>query len=294
MSWRALAAALLGLATAACGGVSYRVARDVPQPDHIAVLPFAGEGDLTLREIARGLLLSRLRTRGYHTPETAWVDRVLSEHGWLGDPERFDPTALPIADAIKALGVDAVVIGREVDDSSFNFLLLRRHAVGGVLAITDAAGRTYWSTDHSASRFGGLLITSGQVFEEVRAQGAHATPMATLALIDEFVADVAVTVPARESTPLAEGPPLIQEARASLQALADGGARLVVEARSRADAVLRFDIEHNVAGVPMVALPEDPGRHRGERDLPAGATAPRVVLRARDAFGRETAADVAL
>ena len=292
MTTRTLLATALVLITTACGGVSYHVQRDVPQPGSIAVLPFTGEGDLTLREVARGLLRSRLRGQGYHTPETAWVDRVLSEHGWLADPLRFDVAAMPLREAMQALGVDAVAIGREVDDSSFNFLLLRRHAVGGELAITVADGRTWWSSDHSATRFGGFLITSGQVFEEVRAQGAHGTPMSTLALVDEFVADVAGTVPPREATPLASGPPPILDAKASLQALPEGGSRLVVAARSRPDAVLRFDVDDTITGVPMVAVPGEPDRHRGERDLPAGATAPHVVLRARDAFGRETRTDV--
>src|SRR5262249_10335622 len=157
-----------------------------------------------------------------------------------------------------------------------NFLLLRRQAVGGVLSITDKEGREYWTADHSATRFGGLLITSGQVFEEVRAQGAHGTPMSTLALIDEFIADVAATVPDRASTPLAAERPVIAGAKAALQPLADGGARLVVDARSRADAVLRFDVDGSTVGVPMVAVPGDPSHHRGQHDLPAGATSPRI------------------
>src|SRR5436190_4614436 len=175
MNVRPLLCAPLALAAAACGGVSYHVNPDVPQPERVAVLPFTGDGDLTLREVARGLMRARLRAQGYHTPEIGWVDRVLSEHGWLADPLRFDVDALPLRDAISALEVDAVVIGREVDDSSFNFLLLRRQAVGGVLSITGADGRSWWTSDHSATRFGGFLITSGQVFEEVRAQGAHGT-----------------------------------------------------------------------------------------------------------------------
>ena len=101
-------------------------------------------------------------------------------------------------------------------------------------------------------------------------------------------------MPERVSKPLATEPPAIRDAVATLQPLAEGGARLVVEARANGDAVLRFDVDDRLAGVPMVALPGEPGHHRGEHDLPAGATAPRIVLRARDAFGRETTTDVTL
>lgn len=293
-SWPLLA--LLAVGSAACGGVHHTVRADVPQPRSIAVLPFAGDASPSLRAAARQLLTSRLLTRGYEVPETAWVDRVLSEHGWLRDPERAAPTPqpMPLADVLKALGTDAVAVGTELDESSFNILVLRRQSVGGRVAITDAQGREYWSADHGAATLGGFLLTSGQVFTELRAQGEHGTPMASLALTDEFVADIAGTVPerkvdARGTTP----PPAIAAIRASRTRGSDGE-RVVVEAEAPPGTSLRFELAPHLAGVPMAELPGQPGHYRGAQELPPGTAIARVTVRARDAYGRESAQEGSL
>lgn len=282
--------AAFALGATACGGVSHAVRSDVAQPRSIAVLPFAGEASPTLRAAARQLLTSRLLTRGYEVPETAWVDRVLSERGWLRDPERPAPTPLPIplADVLQALGTDAVALGTDLDESSFNILVLRRHAVGGRVAITDAQGREYWSTTHGSATLGGFLLTSGQVFTELRAQAEHGTPMASLALTDEFVADIAGTVPERQDAARPTvPPPTIAHVRATRTRGSDGE-RIVVEAEAPRGTTLRFELAPHLAGVPMAELPDQPGHYRGAQELPVGTTLARVTVRARDAYGRET------
>lgn len=287
-----IAAALL---LAACGGVSSKLRTDVPAPATIAVLPIGGdEAPVGLRDACRQLLHSRLVARGYRAPELSWVDRVLSEHGWMQDPERFalDPEQLPAI--LKALDADAAVLCEDFDESSFNVLLLRRHAVGGRVAMRYPDGREYWSSDHSAVAFGGFLITSGQVIAELRAQGEHGTPMASLALADEFTADVVGTVPERELAPPEQPAPVVGNVETWREKAPDGGQRVVVKARANPGCELRFELAPLVAGVPMVAMPGDAERYLGQHDVPATASPQRLVVRARDAFGRESVAEVAL
>lgn len=279
-------AVLLALTATACGSVSHHVAADVPAPTTIAVLPVPGPAPAGLRDAARQLLHSRLVARGYRCPELAWVDRVLSEHGWLGDADRFVPDAARLPEVLAALQADAALVADGLDESSFNVILLRRHAVGGRVAIRDATGRTFWSSDHGASTFGGFLLTSGQVFAELRAQGEHGTPMASLALVDEFVADVVGTVPLRE-TAAAPAAPTVAAVVARRTAPAPGTERVVVTARASTGATLRCDLEPFVRGVPMVASTADATAFVGQYDVPAGTTLQRVVVHARDAWGRE-------
>lgn len=281
---------LIAATATACGSVSHSIRTDVVQPRSIAVLPFAGDASPALRAAARQLLASRLLTRGYDVPEAAWVDRVLSERGWLRDPERSAPTSVPMpfAEVLQALGTDAVAIGSDLDESSFNILVLRRQAIGGRVAITDAAGREYWSANHGAASLGGFLLTSGQVFTELRAQAGHGTPMASLALTDEFVADVVGTVPMRiaATSPVIQ-PPVISAIRATRSAGSDGE-RVVVEAEAPRGVTLRFELAPYIGGIPMSELPDAPGRYRGAQELPTGTAITRVTVRARDAFGRES------
>lgn len=281
----------VGLLLAGCGSVSHRLDPDVPQPTTVAVLPFTGPATPELRDAARQLLQSRLVQRGYRAPELAFVDRVLSERGWLRDPDHFTLPAAALREVLAALQVEAVLVGEELDESSFNVFLLRRHAVGGRLALRDAAGRASWSCDHGVSTFGGFLLTSGQVFAELRAQGEHGTPMASLALVDEFVQDVVGTIPLRTTAPAVAPPPRLGATEVGLADAADGQRRIVVTTTVDGAATLRFDLPPLAHGIPMVAIPGDPRRHRGQLDVPAGNQLPRVVVHARDAFGREVVAE---
>ncbi len=283
----------LALTFAACGGVSYHLDRNVPAPATVAVLPMQGPAPAGLRDAARQLLQSRLVARGYRVPELAWTDRVLSEHGWLRDPERFQLDAGKLGEMLTALHADAALVGDGFDESSFNVFVLRRHAVGGRVALRNADGREYWSSDHGASTFGGFLLTSGQVFAELRAQGEHGTPMASLALIDEFVEDVVGTLPTRELQPPPGAPPALTEVTSWRAAKGADVVRVRVEAKAPAGATLRFDLAPFAVGVPMVAQTDDAGRFHGEYEMPADVVVPRILVHARDAFGRETAMEVA-
>jgi hypothetical protein len=293
MSRRALALAAVAAVTAACGSISYRLDAEVPAPVTVAVLPIQGPADASLRDAARQLLHSRLVNLGYRCPELEWVDRVLSEQGWMRDPDAFvlAPDRLPTV--LAALHADAALVGEHFDESSFNVILLRRHAVGGRVAVRDAQSREWWSSSHGASTFGGFLITSGQVFSELRAQGEHRTAMASLALVDEFVADVVGTIPARPA-PAPGAPPAIADVGVDAVPQPDGSRRLVVRARAAARCSLRFDLVPHAHGIPMVAAGDDAQRYRGDYDVPAGAALQRLVVRARDAFGRERTAEAAL
>lgn len=276
---------ILLLPMAACGGVQHTVRTTVPAPRTVAVLPFAGTADAAVRDSARLLVHSRLHERGLRVVDCTWVDRVLSERGWLTDPASFDPAQLPLAQVTAALGVDAIALGRDLEDSRFNLLLVRRHAFGGRLELQLADGGAWWASDHRTSNLGGLLLASGQVFTELRAQGAHGTPMATLALVDEFVEDVLATVPMQELPPVPGSPPLLHAARCERLATATGE-RLVVEVQADPGAAVRFDAPP-LTGVPMAPVPGQPDRYRGAHDLAAGSPALTVTILARDAFGRE-------
>lgn len=289
---RLSAFAVVPILLAACGGVSAHVHRDVPQPDRVAVLPLAGPAPACLREATRQLVHSRLRNRGYEAPEPVWIDRVLSEHGWLRDPATFEPKDLPLAEALRALDVDAVVVGTGFDESRFNILVLRRHAVSGELALRAADGREAWSSSHTTSTLGGFLLTSGQVFTELRAQGEHGSPMASLALADEFTADVLETLPRREKPRVDRTQPIVRAVAARRLPGRDGEQRVVVEAEASAGASLRFQLDPYVDGVPMVATSSDPRRYVGSLDLPKDVALKRIAVRARDAYGREGAAEV--
>ena len=289
---RLAALAMASVLLTACGGVSARVHREVPQPDRVAVLPLAGPAPACLREAMRQLVHSRVRTRGYEAPEPAWVDRVLSEHGWLRDPATFDPKDLPLAAVLQALDVDGIVVGTGFDESRFNILVLRRHAVGGDLTLRVADGRDAWSSSHTTSTLGGFLLTSGQVFTELRAQGEHGSPMASLALADEFTADVLETLPRREKPRVDRAQPVVRAVVARRLPGRDGEQRFVVEAEASAGASLRFQLDPFVAGVPMTATARDPQRYVGALDVPKDVVLKRIAVQARDAYGREGAAEV--
>ncbi len=270
---------------ASCGSVISTIRNDVPVPHTIAVLPFGGAAELPVRDSARLLAQTRLRERGLLPLDCTWVDRILSEHGWLDDPAKFDPSKLPIAEVTTTLGVDALVLGHEFDESRFNLLLIRRHAFGGSLTMRDAAGDAWWSAQHSASNLGGLLLASGQVITEIQAQTAHGTPIATLALVDEFVEDTIATVPMQ---PTVQPPSAMTELRDLRVERTPNpqGERVLVEVHADPMASVTFDMPPWRA-VPMVAVPGQTGLFRGAHDLAPGVAAAPLVVVARDALGRE-------
>lgn len=291
MNARRIALASLA-ALAGCGGVSYHVAKDVPAPQSIAVLPLPGDAAPGVRAAARSLLHSRLHARGYLTPELTWVDHVLAGRGWLTDPDHFDAAHVPPAQLAEALGVDAVLIGREVDESRFNFVLLRRQRVTGAFRVVAADGRDYWTAEHGAGSFGGLLLGSGQVITELRAQGDHGTSMASLALVDQMIAEAADTVPSRQPPAPPAEPASIAGAEVARTTLPDGKQRIVVTARGAPAQILTFDLLPGPTGIPMVPAAGDRGIYRGAHDVDAGRTFAGVRVHAHDAFGRTAQQEV--
>jgi hypothetical protein len=269
---------------AACGGVSSHLAK-TPAPATVAVLPVSGTADPGARELTRALFTARLAALGFHVVENSYVDRMLSERGLLRDPEAFDTKAMPAKDLAAALGVDAVLVSSDLDSSSFNVFILRRQSVSGNVRLVDRQGSEWWSASYTASQTGGFLLKSGQVLSELRAQGEHGTPMATVALVDEFVEDVADTLPAQTPGGPAIGPgvPLVLADVAVERGPSPiaGCERLVVTAQSHEAAELEFDAPPTLAGVPMAHAGK---MFVGAADVPVGkATA--VKVHARSPYG---------
>jgi hypothetical protein len=283
------AATSLAAVLAACGGVQHRLQPNVPPPHTIAVLPFQGLAAPAVRAAARQLAQSRLRTLGYRVAEPGYVDRVLTDRGWLRDPERF-VTPDSRTDVCVALGTDAILVGDGIEETKFNYLVLRRHRVGGTLTIDLADGREWWRVEHAAGKFGGFLLTSGQVFAEFRAQGEHGTPMATMALTDEFTADAIGTVPAVPATDTVPMPPPIANVVAKRTPTATGESRLLVEAAAPSGCQLRFAVDGAAAAVPMVESPRT-GHYRGWHDLPSAEHVALTVY-ATDPWGQASTARV--
>ncbi|MCA8949764.1 MAG: hypothetical protein KDE27_09695 [Planctomycetes bacterium] len=276
---------------AACAGVSHSLDPSQPVPKSIAVLPFAGSADQLARDCARSLFETRLAARGYAVAESAWVDRRLSELGDLRDPSDYMSDAERIGEVRRALDVDAVLVGSAIDESSFQWVVLRRHSFGGELALRGDASRPWWRASHRAGGFGGLVLRSGQIFTELRAQSAHGTPMATLALIDEFVEDVVDTLPPAPADERIGDAPFVRDVRLQRADPDADRTRVTVSATASPRASLRFDLGPGHIGVPMVEDPGRPGAFVGACDFAAGDVGATVTVRARDAFGRVATAE---
>lgn len=282
---------LLGLALLpSCAGVSWT--RDPePLPTTIAILPLQGDADPRLRTLCRALLTSGLQQHGVLVLENDHTDRILAEHGWLLDPDRFDPAEVPAAAACAALGVEALLVGTGFDTTSFNILLLRRHAFGGALVLRRADGSSALRATGSVTHGGGLLLQSGQVLTELRAQGEHGTPREAAALVDAFVDDLLAALPPAESaTPPADPTATIAAALSAihLKATAHGDAmRLLVHGAVPPGTRVWLDLDAPISGVPAS---ERDGAFSVARDVDGAPVA--VRLRARDGFGRTASAEV--
>jgi hypothetical protein len=279
------------LALAACSGVSANVASNMPAPRSVAVLPIRGSADPAACELARALLSTRLAAQGFQVVQASYVDRVLSERGWLRDPETLDMQQVPIGEVVQALGVDAVLRCDGLDAHSFNGLVLRRQSVGGALHLVGADGREWWNASGSNANNGGFLLQSGQVFTEIRDQVAHGSPMATVALLDGFVEEVIASIPSQPppGAPLSPGLPLrLADAVAERAPVAgDGRQRLRVQTTATAACRVTFDVEGVLTGVPMTraaAAASATSVFQGEVDLPAGKVG-RVLVHVESPYG---------
>jgi hypothetical protein len=271
--------------------VSFHVQKEEPPPRTVAVVPIGGTADVGARELARSLLSARLAERGFDVVAAEYVDHVLSERGWLRDPEAFDRAALPAREAAAALGVDAVLCADSLDRAGLNLLLYRRQSIGGTARLLGKDGVEWWSASYTASATGGLVLRSGQVITELRAQGEHGTPMAALALIDAWVESVAETVPRQErpGAPTAPGLPLgLGAVRVSSEASpVTGQRRVVVRAEAHPLAQLEFDVAA-ARGVPMARAGD---AFVGAIDVPAAGGPLAVTVRARSPYGQSETAE---
>jgi len=289
------------LALGGCSGVSFQVQKEQPAPRTVAVAPIGGSADVGARELARSLLGARLEERGFDVVAAEYVDHVLSERGWLRDPEAFDRAALPAKEAAAALGVDAVLCADSLDRAGINLLLYRRQSISGTARLLGRDGAEWWSASYTASATGGLVLRSGQVITELRAQGEHGTPMATLALIDAWVESVVETVPRQErpAAPSAPGLPLaLGSVRVSSEASPVAGQRrIVVRAKAHPLARVEFDVAA-ARGVPMAAAGDQFASNDfantdfvGAIDVPAAGGPLAVTVHAHSPYGQSESAE---
>lgn len=276
---------------AACSGLSHRLHPDVPRPATIAVLPVGGDAAPALRELARGLLQARLQEHGFLVADADVVDQRLAERGWLADPDAFAPSRVKAEDAASAIGVEAVLLVADCDESRWNAVLVRRHSLAAHARIVLRDGREWWTAADTVGETGGLLLKSGQVLTEIGAQGVHGAGSASVDRIDELVTALASTLPvATMEASMAEAPTVPAVRRAEVVRTADGERRLVVEADlASPTAVSVFDVGDVIVGVPMAGPMVGNGVRAGAVDLPPGMTAAEVRVRSRAALGPASA-----
>ena len=128
------------------------------------------------------------------------------------------------------------------------------------------------------------------MLSELRAQGEHGTPMATVALVDEFVEDVAATLPQQNPAgpPSGPGMPLVLANVAVERGPSPvPGCERLVTAQSDEAAELQFDAGERLKGMPMAHLGKS---FKGAADVPAGAAVP-VTVRARSPYGERRTAE---
>jgi hypothetical protein len=283
----------LPLILAACG-VNAVVDEGVEPPRRLAVLPLEGTIPWRDRELIRSMLRERLRTLRLTVIENEYTDRVLSERGWMRDPERFRFDAAQLSEQCAALGVDGLVRGSAFDADELDVGVAFRDAIRGAVECHRSDGRRHWRIEHSETQSGGLALRSGQVITAVREQLEHGSSVAFVALIEDWLDTVLAVLP---ELPL-EGFELPRAPRIEELVLATAlrrgaelqrGDRIVVEVRATPGAILAFDLAPLVEGLPMVEV--EPGRYRGEYRLAAdaGAGNPEVRIHLRDRFGREDA-----
>jgi hypothetical protein len=282
---------LLLLTTAGCAGASWTADR-AALPVTVAVLPFGGDADPRLRALCRTLLGNAMRARGFDVLEEEHIDRLLAEHGWLQDEDRFQPSAVPVDAACRALAVDAVVVGRDFGESSLDLLLLRRHAFSGEVRWLRSDGSTALAIAHTAAENGGFLLRSGQVLNELRARGQHGTPAASAALVDAFVDDITAALPPPPHLAMATAPAAVL---ATDVAIGDHGGqrRVTVTGKVPAGSRVWLDIGSPAGGDRATSIPacERDGDYAGACDVPADGPQ-RVRVRVRDGHGRTASSEV--
>ena len=267
---------------AGCGSLHTRLDKDVPAPREVAILPFSGDGTLQDRELMRTMLRERLAVRYVAVLDNAWVDRVLSEHGWLGDPETFDAKKLPLPAVCAALGTQAVVVGTDFGTSSFDIGLFYRRGVGGKLEWITAKGQNYFEGDYVATTTGGIVLKSGQIIQAIVDTFESGTSRGFLALVEEYYDTVLGALPEYPADGLPQRP------RGSLEsatAAGENGNLVHVVAKGTPGLVVSFDITPELARVPAAEV--RPGEYHALVRVAQGKLSGNVRVRGRDALGRE-------
>ncbi|MEE8143224.1 MAG: hypothetical protein V3T77_08990 [Planctomycetota bacterium] len=273
-----------------CGGVQVQISKELAVPSVVAVLPMGGEATPRELNYLRSRVREQLRVRYLNVFENDYVDRVLSERGWLADPDRFDPEALPVAEVREALGVEGVVMGHDFRSGYWNFLLLYRRSLRGVVGMYVAGGEHSWQARHRVSRSGGILLELGQIFSALRNQFQSGSPRVFVALAEEFVADVLATLPELQPGALRRSPPpriAEVEVKRLPSAAPEGRIQITVEATPAG--VVSFDLLPEVVNMPTVEVA--PGRYRGIYTVVRGdelAGPLDVKVHIRDPFGRQS------
>ncbi len=273
-------------------GVTARLNERVPPPRRIAVLPMAGEAAAKDRALIRSMLGQSLLVRNVSVVENAYVDRVLSEEGWMTDPGRFDPFLIPPAEVCRALGVEGIIIGTGFETEDREYFLYFRRGLQGRLMWWSGEGRLYWEADHCATRSGGVLIGSDQIITTISEHVENGTSLAFVEVVEEYLDEVLATLPEFDPEGLPRPvPPAITgiEVERIEEAAGEEGKRIRVTAKATAGSLVTFDLIPGPKNIPTIEV--DPGRYTGiYARLPGdGVQADsKVRVRARSPDGRET------
>lgn len=281
--------ALLALSLAALGSCSSLVTQrrpEVPTPRTVAVLPFAGEADPATRALLRGFVASRLAEERVLVLEREWVDRVLAEGGYLGDPDEFRFVQNEASAICARLGVDAVLAGDMVSYDKTELFVFHSRALRVRLQLFARDGRRAFLAQHAIGSRGGVALESGQVLSALQRELGHHASRERAGLAWRLVEEIFAAAGGFDGGMLE---PETRPQVASVEARIDEHAsseRVVVEAEGSPGASARFDLGERVRGVPM--FEHAPGRYRGifERLREDGLDEqPAVRVEFRDAFG---------
>ena len=272
--------ALLSLAS--CGSLHSKLDSRIAAPREVAILPFAGDGSLQDRELMRTMLKERLAVRYIAVLDTAWVDRVLSEHGWLGDPEAFDPKKLPLPAVCEALGTPAVIVGTDFGSSSFDIGLFYRRGVGGKLEWLTAKGNPYFEAEYFATTTGGVILKSGQIFQAILDTFESGTSRGFVALVEEYYDTVLGALP---DYPVEGRPDRPRAMLESARIAAMDGDLFHVVAKGSPGLVVTFDVTPELARVPTFEV--RPGEYETSVRIAQGKLSGNIIAHARDSLGRE-------
>lgn len=274
---------------ASCAGVSHQLDARVSPPHSIAVLPVEGSASLAERELARGLLVARLREHGFVVVESQHVDRVLSETGRMTDPDAYRAEFESIPAIARAIGVDALLHVGSFDETNWNAIAVRRHALSASLRIVDENGAVWWSARHSVGELGGFALKSGQVITELLSQGAHGASAASLGKLDTLVDEVAAVLPTdsdRDRHADVAAAPSVRDGRVEAKTAEPGRVRTIIEVRCEEGLLLVVDVGP-LQGVPMAGAG---GVYRAAVDLPEAQSG--VVVRSRNGQGGEASSTI--